>query len=227
MHRLCVRSWALLFAIAAIASLCSAAVVKAASKVIIPETCFDSQADFDKYFGVNYPWGTDHNGAARMDKSQVALVDGTLRHTAKRVNGQKDASHGGKAIKIKYLSGTTYAKEHFTVTKGGGFDFIGEFRATTARGTWPAFWLTAVDGWPPEVDMAEWKGSGKISFNTFNTSSQVAALDVQYPKPDDFHKIRCEIRDENGRDLAIKFFMDDKLVTTQVGKGFLGKAMYL
>ncbi len=199
----------------------------AASKVIIPDTSFDSQADFDQYFGVNYPWGTDHNGAARMDKSQVQLTNGTLRHTAKPVSGQKDASHGGKAIKIKYLSGTTYAKEHFTVTKGGGFDFSGQFKATTARGTWPAFWLTAVDGWPPEVDMAEWKGSGKISFNTFNTSSQVAALDLRYPSPDEFHKIRCEVRDENGRDLAIKFFMDEQLVTTQYGKGFLGKAMYL
>lgn len=199
----------------------------AASKVVIPETCLDSQADFDQYFGVNYPWGTDHNGAARMDKSQVDLANGTLRHTARKVSGQKDASHGGKSIKIHYLSGTTYAKEHFAVAKGGGFDFGGEFRATVARGTWPAFWLTAVDGWPPEVDMAEWKGSGKISFNTFNTSSQVAALDVRYPDPGAFHKIRCEVRDENGRDLAIKFFLDDQLVTTQVGKGFLGKAMYL
>ncbi len=199
----------------------------AVAKTAIPKTSFNSQNDFDAVWAYNYPWGTDHNGAARMDKSQVKLEDGVMTITAKRVNGQKPAHHGGKDIAIRYLAGTISAREHFTVSKGGGYDFAGEFRATTTRGTWPAFWLTAVDGWPPEVDMAEWKGSGKISFNTFNTSSQVAARDVTYPSPADFHKIRCELRDENGRDVEVKFYMDDALVTTQVGRGFTGKALYL
>lgn len=35
----------------------------------------------------------------------------------------------------------------------------GEFIAPTAVGTWPAFWLTAVVGWPPESDIGEWKGA--------------------------------------------------------------------
>ncbi len=110
-------------------------------------------------------------------------IGGTLRHTAKKVSGQKDASHGGKSIKIRYLSGTTYAKEHFTVTKGGGFDFIGEFKATVARGTWPASWLTAVDGWPPEVDMAEWKGSGESPSTRSTYLISGGCLDVRYPDP--------------------------------------------
>lgn len=198
-----------------------------AKHVMIPVTSFDSQADFDTDWGYNYPWGTDHNGAARMAKSQVAILGGTMTITAKRVNGEKPASHGGKQIAIKYLSGAIYAKEHFNVSRGGGYDFIGEFRATTTRGTWPAFWLTGVNGWPPEVDMAEWKGSGKISFNTFNTSSQVRARDVNYPNPTEFHNIRCEIRDQNGRDVAIKFFMDENLIETQYGRGFVGQPMYL
>jgi galactan endo-beta-1,3-galactanase len=203
------------------------AAAASASRTAIPKSCLSSQAEFEKYFGYLYPWGTDHNGAARMDKSQVKLADGVLTLTAKPVSGQKPASHGGKSITIKYLSGAVNAKEHYTVTKGGGFDFIGDFKATTTRGTWPAFWLTYVDGWPPEVDMAEWKGSGKISFNTFNTSSQVSAKDVNYPNPQDWHSIKTELRDINGKDVQIKFYMDDKLVTTQVGRGFTGKAQYL
>ncbi|CCF44306.1 glycoside hydrolase family 16 [Colletotrichum higginsianum] len=75
--------------------------------------------------------------------------------------------------------------------------------------------------------MAEWKGSGKISFNTFNTSSVVAAKDVDYPSPDTFHKIKCETRDLNGKDVQAKFYLDDQLVTTQVGAGYVGKPMYL
>ncbi len=211
----------------------------AAVKTVIPKTSFDSQAAFDAVWAYNYPWGTDHNGAARMDKSQVKLLassggnsnssSSTLTITAARVSGQKPARHGGKDIAVHYLAGAVSARQHFTVAAGagGGFDFAGEFRAPTARGTWPAFWLTAVDGWPPGVDMAEWKGSGKISFNTFNTSSQVAARDVAYPSPADFHAIRCELRDLNGRDVAVRFFMDGALIATQVGRGFTGKAMYL
>lgn len=97
-----------------------------------------------------------------MSKDQAKFSNGMLTLTAKKVSGQPDAVHGGQNIKIHYLAGAVHAKEHFNVSRGGGYDFSGEFKATTTKGTWPAFWLTAVDGWPPEIDMAEWKGSGKI-----------------------------------------------------------------
>jgi galactan endo-beta-1,3-galactanase len=196
-------------------------------RTIIPTTSFDSQADFDADWNYLYPWGSDHNGAARMDKAHVKFGDGMVTLTAERVTGQPQASHGGKKIDIKYLSGAIHAKEHFNVSKGGGYDFTGEFKATTTKGTWPAYWTSSTTQWPPEIDLAEWKGSGKISFNTFNTSSQVTTKDVNYPTPNNFHKIKCEVRDVNGKDVSIKFFMDGNLVTTQVGKGFFGKPMYL
>lgn len=162
-----------------------------------------------------------------MDKDHVKISGGVLKLTASPATGQKPASSGGKSIAVHYLSGTVYAKSHFNVSRTGGYDFMGDFRATTTKGTWPAFWLTAVKGWPPEIDMAEWKGSGKISFNTFNTSSKVAAKDVNYPKPGEFHSIKTELRDLNGKDVQVKFYMDGELVTTQVGKDFLGVPMYL
>lgn len=114
---------------------------------IIPSTSFDSQTDFDTDWDYLYPWGSDHNGAARMDKAHVKIENGTVTLTAERVTGQKQASHGGKMIDIHYLSGTISAKEHFNISPGGGYDFSGEFKATTTRGTWPAFWLTGVDSW--------------------------------------------------------------------------------
>ncbi len=97
-----------------------------------------------------------------MSKDQVEFSNGMVTLTAKKVTGQPDAVHGGQKITINYLSGAISAKEHFNVSRGGGYDFMGEFKATTSKGTWPAFWLTAVDSWPPEIDMAEWKGSGEI-----------------------------------------------------------------
>jgi galactan endo-beta-1,3-galactanase len=197
------------------------------TRTMIPKTCFDSVANFEVDFDYLYPWGSDHNGAARMDKDHIKIADGVLTLTASPVTGQKPASSGGKSIAIHYLSGTVYAKEQFNVSKGGGYDFTGDFRATTTKGTWPAFWLTAVKGWPPEIDMAEWKGSGKISFNTFNTSSIVESKNVNYPSPGDFHTIKAELRDLNGKDVQVKFYMDGDLVTTQVGKDFFGVPMWL
>ncbi|KAH6849685.1 glycoside hydrolase family 16 protein [Chaetomium sp. MPI-CAGE-AT-0009] len=198
-----------------------------AKHIMIPNTSFNSQSDFDTDWNYLYPWGSDHNGAARMARAQATLDNGVLTLTARRAEGEKPASHGGQQIPIRYLSGAVHAKEHFNVSPDGGYDFAGEFRATTARGTWPAFWLTAVEGWPPEIDMAEWKGSGKISFNTFNTSSEVRARDVTYPSPGEFHKILCEVRDANGRDVSVRFSMDGQVVETQYGRGYVGKALYL
>lgn len=209
--------------------------------LLIPSTSFDtSLSSSNSYWSLNYPWGTDHNGAARMSPSQITTSsDGTtLTLTAHRVNGQKPATHGGKQIPIKYLSGAIHAKQHFTITSPSssssspsvsGYDFSAEFRAPVSKGTWPAFWLTAVNGWPPEIDMAEWKGSGKISFNTFNTSSQVMARDVAYGNDKEWHKVLCEVRRDarNGKDVEVRFWMDGRLVVTQWGRGYVGKALYL
>ncbi|KAG9230365.1 concanavalin A-like lectin/glucanase domain-containing protein [Amylocarpus encephaloides] len=195
-------------------------------RTIIPLNCFDP-AVFTTYFNTLYPWGSDHNGAARMATTHLSLKNNAATITAQPVKGQKDAIHGGRNIPIHYLASAFNAKQHFAVAAKGGFDFTAEFQAPVAKGTWPAFWLTYVDGWPPEIDLAEWKGSGKISFNTFNTSSIVSSKDVAYPNPGGWHKIKTELRDLNGKDVQTKFYMDGTLVTTQVGKGYIGKAQYL
>jgi beta-glucanase (GH16 family) len=162
-----------------------------------------------------------------MVKDHVKVSDGVLTLTASPVADQKPTSSGGQSIAIHYLSGTVYAKENFSVLPTGGYDFTGDFRAPTTEGTWPAFWLTAVKSWPPEIDMAEWKGDGDISFNTFNTSSIVASKNVAYPSPGNFHRIKAELRDLNGRDVRTKFYLDGDLVTIQVGEDFVGQPMWL
>ncbi|KAL2108625.1 hypothetical protein VUR80DRAFT_3586 [Thermomyces stellatus] len=187
----------------------------------------DSFSSLDTYWNYHYPWGTDHNGAARMDEAHVQVEDGTLVLTAEPVEGEPPAHHGGNDIPIKYLSGAVHSKDTFTVQAGGGYDFSGEFVASTERGTWPAFWLNGAESWPPEIDIAEWKGSGDISFNTFNTSSEVTSLDVPYPNEGEWHSVTCEIRDVNGADISVRFIMDGEEVATQYGGDYVGKPLHL
>jgi len=162
-----------------------------------------------------------------MDTSKVSIANKILTLTASLSRGEKPASSGGKSIPVKYRSSTVHEKEKSNVSQTGGYDFVADFKATTTKGTWPAFWLTAVDGWPPEVDLAEWKGSGKISFNPLKTSSQMAAKDVSYPNTGDWHTFRTKLRHLNGNDSVAKFHLDGKPVTTQTGRGFVGKLVWL
>lgn len=131
-----------------------------AATTLIPSTCFTSYSSLEEYFGYLYPWGSDHNGSARMvgnstDHEYISVNSGTLTLVAKPVSGQPPTSGG---IQIHYLSGTVHAKRTFTVEAGSGFDIQAEFQAPVARGTWLAFWLTGADSWPPEIDLAVWKG---------------------------------------------------------------------
>ncbi|KAJ4314506.1 hypothetical protein N0V84_008847 [Fusarium piperis] len=211
-------SLALLFALNLVGTSCSALRPPIEERAVtdIPADSFSS---FETYWNYLYPWGPTHNGGARMDQEHVSVKGGVLTLTAEPVADQKDPIH--------YLSGAIHAKSTFTVTAGGGYDVKAEFIAPVGRGTWPAFWLNAASGWPPEIDVAEWKGSGKISFNTFNTSKEVTALDIDYPKPKKWHSVRAELRDENGVDVRVKFFLDGREVTTQYGRGYIGKGLRL
>ncbi|KAJ5678705.1 hypothetical protein N7462_006949 [Penicillium macrosclerotiorum] len=185
---------------------------------LIPTTCFDSTSSLTDYFNYNYPWGDTHNGAAIMKSSNAVIsTAGTLT---------LNATYTG-ASDYAYDSGTVYAKQSFTVEASGGLDFTADFIAPVDQGTWPAFWLNGVNSWPPEVDIAEWKGTGDISFNTFNTSSEVEAEDVDYPNPTEFHTVLAELRDENGSDVSIKFYLDGSLITTQYASGLVGQPLNL
>ncbi|KAJ5157459.1 uncharacterized protein N7482_008559 [Penicillium canariense] len=184
---------------------------------LIPTTCFDSTSSLTEYFNYNYPWGDTHSGAAIMQSSNAVISTvGTLTLNA-TYTGNSDYA---------YVYGTVYAKQQFTVETSGGLDFSADFIAPVETGTWPAFWLNGVNSWPPEVDIAEWKGTGDISFNT-NTSSEVTADDVVYPNPTDFHTIPAELRDANGSDVRISFYLDRTLITTQYAAGLVGQPLNL
>lgn len=193
---------------------------------LIPETVLDTKSSLEQYFNYTYPWGATHNGAARMDVAHAVISSpGVLTLTAQRVTGQPPAGKKGDLV-INYLSGTVHAKQQFTVPTGGGLVFYATLQAPVAKGTWPAFWLTAVNGWPPEVDMAEFKGTGKISFNTFNTSSIVASKDLPYESPEKWHDVKCQLEDNGGGVVKVTFWLNGRVMATQYGRDYVGKPMW-
>lgn len=131
-------------------SILATAALAAAQTTLIPTDCFSSQSAFDQYFSYDYPWNSDtHNGGARMSSEQCSLSSNTLTETAIYDPSQPDVED----LPINYRSCAVYANQHFVVEEGSGLDFEAEFIAPVAKGTWPAFWLTGTEGWPPEIDM--------------------------------------------------------------------------
>lgn len=195
-----------------------------AGTTLIPSTCFDSQADLETYFAYNYPWGDTHNGAALMLESQVSIIDNAYLQLRSDYTGTQAANAA-----LSYNSGTVYARQHLTVAAAGGLDLQADFVAPVATGTWPAFWLTAVNGWPPEIDLAEWKGTGKVSFNTFNTSSAVAAQDFAYAAPATaWHTVLVELRaEQDGSTVRADFYVNKAHFATQYGAGMVGAPFWL
>lgn len=191
---------------------------------LIPDTCFDSQADLETYFGYNYPWGDTHNGAALMAAAQATIVHNAYLQLQSDYTGPQADNAA-----LSYRSGTVYALQPLTVAAGGGLDCQANFVAPVAEGTWPAWWLTGVNSWPPEIDLAEWKGTGMISLNTFNTSSEVAAQDFAYPTPTTaWHTMLVELRaEDDGTTLKADFYLNQELYATQYGKDMVGEPFYM
>ena len=203
-----------------------ATIERRAQSTVLPKNSF---SNFDKYWNYLYPGGvSDHNGGARMDKEHVKTENGnTVVITAEPSSGEPPSNHGGGNIPINYRSGAIHSKETFTVKKNGGYDFNAEVLVNPVQGTWPAFWCSGAESWPPEIDFLEWMGDGKVLFNTWNTSEINDSKSLPYNNVDEWHSISTKVEDDNGSDVKVTFTYDGKVVATQWGKGFVGKALNL
>ena len=138
---------------------------------------FANNKAFKQQWNYFYPWGTDHNGTARMYKKQVTLKNNVLQLKATRTYKNEGKSTSDPFLDIKYHSGAIHSKHKITVTKEyPEYKISGQFKAPISAGTWPAFWITAVNGWPPESDILEFKGDAVNWQNTFITPKNVTTV---------------------------------------------------
>jgi len=202
-------------------------------ETLIDGTSFADRTALMAEWNFRYPWGSDHNGSARMfgsatDNTNVYLSpSGVLNLKASRISGDEGTSSSTPHLAIHYHSGAIHAKDQVLVTdQFPNYEVKGEFQVPTARGTWPAFWLTGAWTWPPESDILEFKGDSRNWFNTFRTSSDVSSTVVPVSTPGSWHEYRAWITKVNASEVDIHYYIDG--VWQGVHRGnFVGKPMWV
>ncbi|MFK4088225.1 hypothetical protein ACI2LF_29200 [Kribbella sp. NPDC020789] len=209
-----------------------AAARPAAWETVIDTGTFANYSALQTTWNYLYPWGSDHNGSARMyasadDHNHVYLESGgVLVLKATRITWDEGTSSSDPHLPIRYHSGAIHAKQQVTVTdRYPDWEIKGEFQAPSARGTWPAFWLTGADSWPPESDILEFKGDARAWFNTYDGDWDSTIVAVS--NPGGWNRYRAWITKANATDVDIDYYLNDQWIATHRGTNFVGKPMNL
>ena len=179
-------------------------------ETVIDTATFNNTKSFKDDWNYFYPWGTEHNGSARMLKKQIILEDNSLLIKATPTKGNQGKSKHPPYQEIKYNSGAIHAKHQITVTEEYPvYKVSGEFKAPIQPGTWPAFWLTAVNGWPPESDIMEFKGDEVNWQNTFITPENVTTIKSAIPDAhENWHSYAAILERVDDENTTITYFVD-------------------
>lgn len=202
-------------------------------ETVLDSTSFADYAHFEKHWHYLYPWGKDHNGSARMYASpsnhqQVSLEGNVLRIRATPITHDEGRSKHDPYLPIRYHSGAIHARHTVTLSdQYPRYEVSGYFKAPVTKGTWPAFWLTAVNGWPPESDILEYKGDSINWYNTFivpneANTTKVAVADAATA----WHHYKAILKKVNDTDIDIYYYLDNRL--TGVHRcNFMNKPMWI
>lgn len=192
---------------------------------VIPANSFSS---FSTYWNNLYPWGSDHNGSARMRAENIAVANDVLTLTSSP-SGSVGNSSKTPYLPIHYYSGTVYSKIIPVIDDNWPkWHFKGEFQCESQRGTWPAFWVTGADSWPPESDFMEYKGSSTCYTNTYkNLSGAWSSQGNAVSSPGNWHTYSVYMTKANATDVTIEYWIDGSLKATHTGANFVGKRFYI
>ena len=191
---------------------------------------FASRSTLESAWNYLYPWGSDHNGTARMyasstDNNHLYLSpSGVLNLKASRITWDEGNSSKDPYLPIHYHSAAIHAKRQVLVNdQFPNYEVRGEFQAPSAPGTWPAFWITGANGWPPESDILEYKGDNRNWFNTYDGGWDNTIVSVS--SPGSWHEYRIWMTKVSATNVEIHYYLDDVWKGAHVGSNFVGKAM--
>ncbi|WP_328996221.1 family 16 glycosylhydrolase [Kribbella sp. NBC_01245] len=201
-------------------------------ETVIGTNTFASYSALESTWNYLYPWGSDHNGTARMyasptDHNHVYLESGgVLVLKASRISWNEGNSSKDPYLPIRYHSGAIHSKLRLTVNdQFPDWEVKGDFQAPSARGTWPAFWVTGANSWPPESDILEYKGDARNWFNTYDGGWENTIVSVSNPGA--WHTYRAWITKVSATDVDIHYYLDGNWVGRHRGSNFVGKPMHI
>jgi len=200
--------------------------------VYLDSLTFLSQQTFETYWKMFYPWGTDHNGSARMYEDQVSLDGaGVLKIRADRTEVWEGYSTADPWLRIFYHSGAIHAKQQILVNDEKPYWVVsGDFQVPTMVGSWPAFWISGAWTWPPEIDIMEFKGNNTNWQNTVtgpnwqNTSWQTTKTVVE--NAGSWHNYKLIMYKTSATHVAAELYIDGQKKATHTGD-FIGKPFWL
>lgn len=201
--------------------------------VYINESSFSSLENFEKEWNMLYPWGSDHNGSARMFEENVNLSDGVLQIHSEWIDWVWEGySRADPYLRITFHSGAVHAKQKIQVTQELPYwEISGDFKAPTAPGSWPAFWITGVDSWPPEVDILEFKGTTTNLQNTvtgpaWNQTEWTTVYTDIADASSEWHNYKLILSRIDEVNTEVKMYIDDQLKSSEV-KDYTGDRFWL
>jgi hypothetical protein len=208
-------------------SLPSTTCIGATWQTIVDGSSLNGVAAFETNWSYDYPWGTDHNGSAKMNATNVTVSDGIVTLTSSLTNGYEGVSRVSPHLTIRYNSGTFYLKQQIVIShQFPVWDISGEFKVPTQTGTWPAFWMTGASSWPPESDFMEFKGRDGCNQNTYDGDWQTCITPV--PTADSaWHKYRVLAVLKNSTDVEFTYFIDGIIKSKQTAATFVDNPCWL
>lgn len=202
--------------------------------VYLDGTSFDSKEKFEAEWNMLYPWGSDHNGSARMFAENVSLLNGgVLQIKSEWTNWAWEGySTAEPKLRITFHSGAIHAKEQIKVTSELPYwEISGDFKAPIVPSSWPAFWITGAWSWPPEVDILEFKGTSSTLQNTvtgpaWNQTVWTSVLTAIPDATTTWHNYKLTMEKVSSTDVLVKMYIDGSLKTTAT-KDYVGKPFWL
>jgi hypothetical protein len=202
------------------------------------DNSFTDYTTFESKWNYLYPWGSDHNGSARMygstsDHNHIYITSGgVLNVKATRITWNEGNSPHSPYLPIRYHSGAVHAKHQILINdQFPDYEVKGEFQVPTASGTWPAFWLTGVNSWPPESDIMEFKGNSVNWQNTMDgpdwTNVHTQSTQTTVSNAGNWHTYRAWITKVNATDVDIHYYIDGVWKAVHRAPNFVNSPMWL
>ncbi len=202
------------------------------------DNSFTDYTTFESKWNYLYPWGSDHNGSARMygstsDHNHIYITSGgVLNIKATRITWNEGNSPHSPYLPIRYHSGAVHAKHQILINdQFPDYEVKGEFQVPTASGTWPAFWLTGVNSWPPESDIMEFKGNSVNWQNTMDgpdwTNVHTQSTQTTVSNAGNWHTYRAWITKVNATDVDIHYYIDGVWKAVHRAPNFVNSPMWL